>query len=175
MQSNTKIVCSHKISTSEFSVTVDGECLVKRSKLIGELKYDDPRIFNYFTLVGNFTAQLGKIHTASPSLLPSAVLRHNDNSSNSFLHFIGKHLINKTLSDPSTPSPSFKHAQQVLLKFYNLKRFFTILFRVAQNQDRIFVRAGKMPRSEVGELESLKLRMSMDLVMFYIAVAILGF
>jgi len=32
-----------------------------------------------------------------------------------------------------------------------------------------------MPRSEVGELESLKLRMSMDLVMFYIAVAILGF
>jgi len=32
-----------------------------------------------------------------------------------------------------------------------------------------------MPRSEVGELESLKLRISMDLVMFYIAVAILGF
>jgi len=110
MQSNTTIVCSHKISTSEFSVTVDGECLVKRSKLIGELKYDDTRIFNYSTLVGNFTAQLGKISTASPSLLPGAVLMHNDNSSNRFLHFISEHLINKRLSDPSTPSPSFEDA-----------------------------------------------------------------
>jgi len=51
------------------------------------------------------------------------------------------------------------------------KRFFTIL--LAQNHDRIFVPAGNVRRSEVGELESLKPRMSMDPVMFYLAVVIL--
>ena len=171
MQSNTTIVCSQQISTGKFKVTVDGEGRVKRSKLIGELKYDDPRIFNHSTSVGNFTAQLAKLLRRSPGQLLDDGIMHNDNSSNSFLHFIGEYLINKTLSNPSTPSPSFEDAQHALLKFY--KRFFTIL--LAQNQERIFVSAGKVRRSEVGELESLKPRMSMDPVMFYIAVVILGF
>jgi len=171
MQSNTTIVCSQQISTGQFKVTVDGQGRVKRSKLIGELKYDDPRIFNHSTSVWNFTAQLAKLLSGAPQHSLDYGIMHNGNSSHSFLHFIGEYLINKTLSNPSTPSPSFEDAQNALSKFY--KRFFTIL--LAQNQDRIFVPAGKVRRSEVGELESLKPRMSMDPVMFYIAVVILGF
>jgi len=171
MQSNTTVICSQQISTGEFRVTVDGEGRVKRSKLIGELKYNDPRIFNHSTSVGNFTAQLARLLSVPPRNALDFSILHNDNSSNSFLHFVGEYLINKTLSDPSTPSPSFEDAQGALSKFY--KRFFTIL--LAQNQDSIFVSAGNVRRSEVGQLKSLKPRISMDPVMFYIAVFILGF
>ena len=171
IQSNTTIICSQQISTGEFKVIVDGEGHVKRSKLIGELKYNDPTIFNRSTSVGNFTAQLAKLFCAPPGKMFEFGNMHSDNSSHSFSQFIGEYLINKTLSDPTAPSPSFEDAQQALSMFY--KRFFAIL--LAQNQDRIFVPAGKNRRSEVGELESLKPRMSIDPVMFYIAVAILGF
>jgi len=171
MQSNTTIICSQQISTGEFQVTVDGEGRVKKSKLIGELKYNDPTIFNHSTTVGNFTAQLAMLFRAPPGGRVDIGIIHNDNSSHSFSQFIGEYLIKKTLSDPATPSPSFEDAQHALSMFY--KRFFTIL--LAQNQDKIFVPAGKVRRSEVGELESLKPRMSMDPVMFYIAVVILGF
>jgi len=171
MQSNTTIICSQQISTGEFKVTVDGEGHVKKSKLIGELKYNDPTIFNRSTSVGNFTAQVATLLSKPPKSGVTSGIIHNENSSHSFPHFIGEYLINKTLSDPSTPSPSFEDAQHALSMFY--KRFFTIL--LAQNQDTIFVPAGKVRRSEVGKLESLKPRMSMDPVMFYIAVVILGF
>ena len=171
MQSNTTIICSQQISTGEFRVTVDGEGRVKRSKLIGELKYNDPRIFNYSTSVGNFTAQLARLLSAPPKNGFDFGIMHNDSSSHSFSQFIGEYLINKTLSDPSTPSPSFEDAQLALSKFY--KRFFTIL--LAQNSNRIFVPAGKVRRSEMGKLESFQPRMLMDPVMFYIAVVILGF
>ena len=171
MQSNTTIICSQKISTGEFMVTVDGEGRVKRSKLIGALKYDDPRIFNRFTSLGNFTAQLAILLSAPLYSGGYIGTMHNDNSSRSFPQFIGEHLIKKTLSDPSTPSPSFEDAQQALSKLY--KRSFTIL--LAQNLKTIFVPAGNVSRSEVGKLESIHPRMSMDPVMFYIAVAILGF
>ena len=171
MQSNTTIICSQQISTGQFKVTVDGEGHVKKSKLIGELKYNDPTIFNHTTTVGNFTAQLAILFRTPPGKRIDGGIMHNDNSSRGFSQFIGEYLINKTLSDPSTPPPSFEDAQQALSIFY--KRFFAIL--LAQNQDRIFVPAGKVHRSEVGELESLKPRMSMDPMMFYIAVVILGF
>ena len=168
MKSNTTIICSQQISTGEFRVTVDGAGRVRRSQLIGELRYDDPRIFNASTSAGNFTAQLVWLLTEPRS---HAGVMHSDNSSHSFSQFIGEHLINKTLSDPATPSPSFEDAQLALSKFYKL--FFTIL--LALNQDRIFVPAGEARRTVIGKLESLKPRMSMDPVMFYIAVAILGF
>ena len=171
MQSNTTIICSQQISTGEFEVTVDGEGHVNRSELIGELKYNDPTIFNASTTVGNFTTQLATLFLKPPGKSMEFGIMHNDNSSNSFSQFIGEYLINKTLSDPSTPPPSFEDAQQALSMFY--KRFFTIL--LAQNQDRIFVPAGKVHRSEVGKHQSLKPRMLMDPVMFYIAVVILGF
>ena len=168
MKSNTTIICSQQISTGEFKVTVDGAGRVKRSQLIGELRYDDPRIFNASTSVGNFTAQLVSLLIQPTSHFG---VMHNDNSSHSFSQFIGEHLINKTLSDPATPPPSFEDAQLALSKLY--KRFLAIL--LTQNHDRVFVPAGKVRRSAVGKLESLKPRMSMDPVMFYIAVAILGF
>ena len=171
MQSNTTIICSQQIATSEFRVTVDSEGRVKRSKLIGELKYDDPRVFNHSTSVVNFTAQLAMLLRAPPARGLDFGIMHNDNSTHSFSQFIGEHLINKTLANPSTPSPTFDDAQQALSKFY--QRFFTIL--LAQNQDKIFVPSGDVPRSEIGQLESFKARMSMDPVMFYIAVGILGF
>ena len=171
IQSNTTIICSQQISTGEFRVTVDGEGRVRRSKLIGELKYDDPRVFNHSTSVENFTAQLAMLLRAPPVRGLDFGIMHNDNSSHSFSQFIGEYLIKKNLSDPSTPSPSFEDAHQALSKFY--KRFFTIL--LAQNRDSIFVPAGSVHKSEVGQLESLEPRMSMDPVMFYIAVAILGF
>ena len=170
MQSNTTIICSPQISTGEFRVTVDEEGHVKRSKLIGELKYDDPGIFNHSTAVGNFTAQMAFILNSCPKGGDLSIM-HNDHLSHSFPQFIGEHLINKNLSDPSTPPPSLEDAQQALSKYY--KRLFAILF--AQNQDRIFVPAGNLPRSEVGQLKSLEPRMSMDPVMFYIAVSILVF
>ena len=171
MQSNTTIICSQQISTGDFRVTVDGEGGVKRFELIGELKYDDPRIFNSSTSVGNFTGQLATLFRAPPRNRLDLGIMHNDNSSHIFSQFIGEHLINKTLSDPSTPSPSFDDAQQALSKFY--KRFFPIVLSL--NSNSIFVPAGNVRRSEVGQLESIQPRMSMDPVMFYIAVAILGF
>ena len=171
MQSNTTIICSQQISTGEFKVTVDGGGQVKRSKLIGELKYNDPTIFNRSTSVGNFTAQLATLFRKPPRLAIDQGSMHSENSSHSFSQFIGEYLINKTLSDPTIPSPSFEDAYHALSMVY--KRFFTIL--LAQNQDTIFVPEGKVRRSEVGKLESLKPRMSMDPVMFYIAAVILGF
>ena len=171
LTSNTTIICSQQISTGEFKVTVDGEDRVKRSKLIGELKYNDPTIFNHSTTVGDFTAQLAMLFRAPPGDRVDIGIIHNDNSSHSPSQFIGEYLIKKTLSDPATPSPSFEDAQQALSMFY--KRFSTFL--LAQNQERIFVPGGKVHRSEVGEHQSLKPRMLMDPVMSYIAVAILGF
>ena len=171
MQSNTTIICSQQISSGEFKVTVDGGGHVKRSKLIGSLRYNDPTIFDHSTSVGDFTAQLAMLFQTPPGKSMEFDVMHNDNSSHSFSQFIGEYLIKKTLSDPATPSPSFDDAQYALSMFY--KRFITIL--LAQNHDRIFVPAGKVRRSEFGKLESLKPRMSMDPVMFYIAVVILGF
>ena len=171
IQSNTTIICSQHISTGEFMLTVDGEGRVKRSMLISDLKYDDPTIFNRSTSFGNFTAQLAILLNTPLYTGRNFGIMHNDNSSHSFSQFIGEHLIKKTLSDPSTPSPSFEDAQQALSKFY--KRFFTVL--LAQNRDTIFVPAGNVSRSEVGQLESIQPRISMDPVMFCIAVAILGF
>ena len=171
MQSNTTIICSQQISTGEFMVTIDGEGQVKKSKLIGELKYDDPRVFNGSTSVGNFTAQLAMLLRVPPKQGFDVGIMHDDNTSHCFPQFIGECLINKTLSDPSTPSPNFEDAQYALSKFY--KRFFSIV--LALNQKTIFVPAGKVPRSEVGQLESFQPRMSMDPVMFYFAVGILGF
>ena len=171
LQSSTTIICSQQISTGEFRVTVDEGGRVKRSKLIGELKYDDPRIFDRSTSVGNFTAQLAMLLRVPPKQGFDVGIMHNDNTSSCFSQFIGEYLINKTLSDPSTPSPSFEDARHALSMFY--KRFFTIL--LALNQNTIFVPAGKVPRSEVGQLVSFQPRMSMDPVMFYIAVGILGF
>ncbi|PUU73740.1 hypothetical protein B9Z19DRAFT_511586 [Tuber borchii] len=170
-QSNTTITCSQRISTGEFMVTVDGEGRVKRSKLIGELKYDDPRIFNRSTSVGNFTAQLAMLLRVPAKQGFDVGIMHNDNTSHCFPQFLGEYLINKTLSDPSTPSPNFEDAQDALSKFY--KRFFAIV--LALNQNTIFVPAGNVPRSEVGQLESIQPRISMDPVMFCVAVGILGF
>ena len=171
MQSNTTIICSQQISTGQFRVTVDSEGHVKRSKLIGELKYDDPRIFNRSTSVGNFTAQLAMLLRATSKYELDYSIAHNDNQSHSFSQFIGEYLINKTLCNPTTPPPNFEDAQQALSKFY--KRFLPIV--LGQNRNNIFVPAGNVSRSEVGQLESIQPRMSMDPVMFYIAVAILGF
>ena len=171
MQSNTTIICSQKISTGEFRVTVDWAGRVQKSKLIGELKYDDPKIFSGSTTVGNFTAQLAMLLRAPPRKRLDFGIMHNDNSSNSFLQFIGEYLINKTLSDPSAPSPSFEDAQEALSEFY--RRFFTIV--LSQNPDTIFVPPGNLIRSGVGQLESWNPRMFMDPVMFCIAVVILGF
>ncbi|KAG0127965.1 hypothetical protein HOY82DRAFT_624030 [Tuber indicum] len=170
IQSHTTIACNQQISTGEFKVTVDGNGRVKRSELIGQLKYNDPRLFNHSTTIRNFTAQLGVLFGAHPMGGHQGVM-HDDNSAHIFPQFIGEYLTNKTLSNPGTPPPSFEEAQHALSTFY--KRFIAIL--LAQNKDRIFVRAAKVPRSQVGELESLQPRMSMDPVMFYMAVAVLGF
>ena len=84
MESSTLIICNQRISTGEFRVTVDGEGRVKRSKLIGELKYDDPRIFNHSTSVRNFTAQLAMLLRVSPRKGLDLIIMHNDNSTHSF-------------------------------------------------------------------------------------------
>ncbi|PUU73743.1 hypothetical protein B9Z19DRAFT_1196717 [Tuber borchii] len=160
-----------QISTGEFRVTVDGEGRVKRSKLSGELKYDDPGIFNLLTSVGNFTAQSAMLLRIPPPQRLDVGIMHNDNQSHSFSQFIGEYLINKTLSDLSTPSPNFEDAQHALSKFY--KRFSPIVLTL--NQGTIFAPTGSTCRSEVGQLESVQPRMSMGPLIFYIAVAILGF
>ena len=136
-----------------------------------ELKYDYPGIFNRWTSVGNFTAQLAMLLRTPPPQRLDVGIMHNDNQPHSFSQFIGEYLVNKTLSDPSTPSPSFEDAQQALSKFY--KRFFPIM--LAQNQNRTFVPAGKVRKLEVSQLVSIQPQISMDPVIFCIAVAILGF
>ena len=158
-------------SLTEFRVTVDPDGRVKRTKLIGELKYDDPTIFSRSTSVGNFTAQLAMLLRAPPRKGLDFGIMHNDNSSNSFSQFIGEYLIKKTPSDPSTPSPSFQDAHQALSRFYKL----FVAMVLAQNPDTIFVPTGTVIRSGVSQFESRNTRLFMDLVMFYIAVVMLGF
>lgn len=94
---------------------------------------------------------------------------HNDKTSHTFVQFISKNQMNKTHSDPSTPSPSVEDAQHALSMLY--KGFFTIM--LAPNRNWVFVPCGKVRRFEVGQLEAIHSRMLMDPVMFYIAVAIL--
>jgi len=171
MYSNTTIICNQQVSTGQFMVRVDGEGRMKRSKLIGELKYDDRRIFYYSTSARNFTAQLAMLHVEPPWNRLDYGIMHNDNSFHSFSHLIGEYLVTKTLSDSSPPSPRFEDAQHALSKFY--KHFFPIV--LSQNLNRIFVPAGNVRRSAVGQLNSIQPRMSMDSVMLYIAVVILGF
>jgi len=169
IQSNTTIICSQQISTCLVRVTADEEGREKKSKLIGEVKYEDAAIFNRCTSVGNFTAQLAIPLRAPPRQKSNTSIMHNDNSSHTFSQFISQYLINKNISDPSNSSPIFQDAQQALSKFY--KRFCTIL--LTQNRNTVFVPAGKVSRSEVGQLKSIQPRMLMAPVMFYIAVSIL--
>jgi len=120
MQTNTAIVYSTRISTSEFQVTVDGKGHMKKTKRIRELKYNDSRIFNHSTSVGNFTAQLAKLLSAPPWTGANYGVMNNNNSSNSLSHFVGEYLINKTLSHPSTSSPILEDAQQVMSSSTNI-------------------------------------------------------
>jgi len=152
-------------------MTVDGEGRVIISNLIEGLKYDDPGIFYHSTPVSNFTTQLAMLLRTPPLQRLDVGIMHNDNTSHCFSQFIGKYLINKTLSNPSTPSPSFVDAQHAPSKFY--KCFSTIV--LVLNQNTIFFPAGKAPRSEIDQLMFIQPRMLMDPVIFYIAVDILGF
>ena len=99
-------------------MTVDGKGRVNRSKLIEELKYNNSRIFNRATSVGNFTAQLAMLLCVLPKHRFDVGIMHNDNTSHCFSQFIGEYLINKTLSDSSIPSPNFEDVQHALSKFY---------------------------------------------------------
>lgn len=169
--SNTTIICRQQISTGKFRVTVDDEGHVNSFKLIGELKYNDPRICTHSTSGRNFTAQLATLLRDAAGLKWDMGIMHNDNRSHTFAQFIGEYLINKTLSDPLTPLRSFEDAQHALSMFN--KGFFTIV--LAQNRNRVFGPSGNVRRSEVGQLESIQPRWSIDPVMFYITMAILGF
>ena len=166
MQSNTTIICHPQIATGKFRLTVDEQGRVKRSRLISELIYNNASIFSHSTSIANFTAQLAMLLRAPPKRVIDFGIMHNDNQTHSFSQFIGGYMINKTLSDPSAPSPSFEDAQQAMSNIYRL--FFTIL--LAQNRNTIFVPAGN-----VSKFESFPPRMFMDPMMFYIVVGILGF
>ena len=61
MPSNTTIICNQQTSTGELRVTVNEEGPVKRLKLIGEPKGNNPRIFNRSTSAGNFIAHLAML------------------------------------------------------------------------------------------------------------------
>jgi len=151
MYSNTRIIYSQKISTAKFRVTADQKGRGKRSKLIGQHQYYDPRIFNYSTSVGNFTAQLAMLLRAPAGNLLDYGVMQNHNSTHSLSQFIGECLINKTLSDPSTPPPSFADTQHALSMFY------TCIIRIvlSLNWDTIFVAPGNVQKSAVGQLESI--------------------
>ena len=171
---NTTILCTQQISSAEFTVVVDGNGFVRKFKRLTPLSYDNSSLFNHSTPIASFKAQLSSIIRTNPS--SSGRDRgglHNDKDPRTLPHFLLEYG-RETLCDPSTPPPSFENAQGRFQSFYSW--FAPVV--IGQNSERIFRSTtkdgGRKPQVS-GQIISLQNRVSMDPVMFYIAIVLLSF
>ena len=171
---NTTILCAQQISSAEFNVVVDSEGHVQESKRLTPFSYDNSSLFSHSTTIASFKAQLSTITRTNPSSGRDTGCMHNDEYPRSLPHYLLEYTGQGALCNPSTPPPSFENAQLRFQQFYH--EFAPIV--IGQNSGRIFRSTtkdgGRKPQVS-GQRISILNRVSMDPVMFYIAVVLLGF
>ena len=171
---NTTILCTQQISSAEFNVVVDNKGFVQKSKPLTLSSYDNSSLFNHSTTITNFKAQLSTIIRTDPSTGRDTGDMHSSDRPGSLPHELIRMHSNFSSYDPSTPPPSFEAVQQGFQTFYSW--FVPIV--ISQNEGRIFRSTtkdgGRKPQVS-GQRVSILNRVSMDPVMFYIAVVLLGF
>ena len=172
---NTTILCTQQISSAEFNVVVDNKGFVQKSKRLTPFSYDNSSLFNHSTTITSFKAQLNTIIRTDPSTGRDTGAMHNSDFPRSLSQdLIRFRSFDRQLCDPLAPPPSFEVAQQGFQFFYSW--FVPIV--ISQNEGRIFRSTtkdgGRKPQVS-GQRISIRNRVSMDPVMFYIAVVLLGF
>ena len=171
---NTTILCTQQIFSAEFNVVVDNKGLVQKSKRLTPFSYDNSSLFNYSTTITSFKAQLSTIIRTGPYTGFDAGVMHSAPFTRNLLHYLVDLMTGRKLCDPSTPPPSFEVAQQGFQTFYSW--FVPIV--ISQNSGRIFrstTKDGGSKPQVSGQRISIRNRVSMDPVMFYISVVLLGF
>ena len=171
---NTTILCAPQISSAEFNVVVDNKGHVQKFKRLTPFTYDDSAIFNHSTTIASFKAQLNTIIQLSPYAISDTAWMHSDQHPRGLPHYFIESAAQAPLCDPSTPPPSFEDAQRGFQEFYS--RFASIA--IGQHSQRVFRSTtkdgGRKPQTS-GQIISVQNRVSMDPVMFYIAIVLLGF
>ena len=171
---NTTILCTQQISSAEFNVVVDNKGLVQKSKRLTPFSYDNSLLFNHSTTITSFKAQLSTIIRTSPYSGLDAGVMHITPFTRNLLHYLVELMTDGDVSYPSTPPPSFEVVQRGFQTFYSW--FVSIV--IGQNSGRIFRSTtkdgGRKPQVS-GQIISIRNRVSMDPVMFYISVVLLGF
>ena len=170
---NTTMLCTQQISSAEFNVVVDNKGLVQKFKRLTPFSYDNSSLFNHSTTIASFKAQLNAIIGTGPYGADRIVMHNDRDPRNLAFSFIESTDLGP-LCDPSTPPPSFEVAQRAFQDFYSW--FAPIV--IAQNSERIFrstTSDGSRKPQTPGQIISLQDRVSMDPVMFYIAIVLLGF
>ena len=169
---NTTILCTQQISSAEFNVVVDSNGFVQSFERLTPFSYDNSSLFNHSTTIASFKAQL-KTLTGTNWRRDTGVM-HNDKDTHSLPHYFIESKGLGPSCDPSTPPPSFEDAQRGFQDFYSW--FAPIV--IGKNSERIFRSTagdgGRKPQVS-GQIISLQNRVSMDPVMFYIAIVLLGF
>ena len=171
---NTTILCTPLISSAEFNVVVDNKGNVQKFKRLTPFTYDDSSIFNQSTTIASFKAQLHTTIRLSPYTVTGTAWVHSDHYPRSLPHYFIESAAQAPLCDPSTPPPSFEDALRGFQDFYS--RFVSIV--IGQNSAHVFRSTtkdgGSKPQTS-GQIISVQNRVSMDPVMFYIAIVLLGF
>ena len=172
---NTTILCTQQISSAEFNVVVDNRGFVQKSKRLTPLGYDNSSLFNHSTTITSFKAQLNTIIRTDPSTGRDTGAMHNYDFPRSLSQYLIQiSSLDTQLCDPAAPPPSFEVAQGGFQFFYS----WLAPIVIGQNSGRIFRSTtkdgGRKPQVS-GQRISVQNRVSMDPVMFYIAVVLLGF
>ena len=171
---NTTILCAPQISSAEFNVVVDNKGHVQKFRRLTPLTYDSTSIFNHSTTIAGFKAQLHIIILTNPYSSRDVARMHSNQYTRSLVHYFIESRAQTPLCDPSTPPPSFEDAQRAFQDFYS---WFAPI-AIGQYSQRVFRSTtkdgGRKPQTS-GQIISIHNRVSMDPVMFYIAIALLGF
>ena len=172
---NTTILCTQQISSAEFNVVVDNKGFVQKSKRLTPFSYDNSSLFNHSTTITSFKAQLSTIIRTDPSRgRDPGALRNSSATFGLSQYLIRFYFLDTDSYDLSAPPPPFEVAQRKFQAFYSW--FAPIV--IGQNSGRIFRSTtkdgGRKPQVS-GQRISVQNRVSMDPVMFYISVVLLGF
>ena len=168
---NTTILCTQQISSAEFNVVVDNKGLVQEFKRLTPLNYDNSSHFDHSTTIASFKAQLSTlIRTGWDRGIDIGAMHNSEHPSSLPQYFKDSQTHLKLYT---TRRPPFEDAQR---GFQGLYSWFTAI-AIGQNSDRIFRSTTKDGgRNQTrGRRTSVQDRVSMDPVMFYIAMSILSF
>ena len=171
---NTTILCAQQISSAKFNVVVDNKGRVQMFKRLTPFSYDTSSLFNHSTTAASFKAQLSVLIRTNWNGEKDTGSMHIDKYPRSLPHYLIESRGFGHFYDPLTPPPLFEDAQVAFRGFYSW--FAPIV--IGQNPERIFRSTtkdgGRRPQVP-GQMISVQNRVSMDPIMFYIAIVLLGF